>query len=159
MNMKKAINMAKRRAEVERKEMGYYAHGVIDTYEKNPLIHNWINVHTHGLERYGLTNISIVAPKDDKRLSEIIYTVADMMLEGEEFDPEITHYIDEPDGTCRFKFRMMPCKCWGEDSFRLILTDTDTNLFSDEDGLESIYCLQETTLFEDIENSLYSKGE
>ena len=130
-----------------RKERDYFAHGVIDVYKKNPLISNWVNVHTHGLEKHNLTNISIVAPKDDDRLEYLIYTVADMMIKGEEFDPSITHYIDRPDGTCIVKFRMLPTKCFGEDSIRLILPDTITNKFSNEDNMESIYCLQEADIF------------
>ena len=135
-----------------KEERGYYVHGVKDTYEDNSMISNWVNVHTHGLEKYGLTNISIVAPEDDTRLSKVIYTVADMMKDGERFDLNITHFIDRPDGSCEFKFKMLPTKCYGEDTIRLILPDPVTNKFFDEDNMKSVYCLQITSIFEEYEN-------
>lgn len=148
------INKALERARKEMLERGYCVHAVEGTYKNNPLISNWLNVHTHGLEDYNLTNISIVAPEDDARLTEVIYTVADMMKNGEEFILNATHFIDNPDGSCKFKFKMLPTKCFGEDTIRLILPDPETNdFFNDEDGEEGIYCLQKTVLFEHCEDS------
>lgn len=147
------INKALQKQNTDLKEKGYYVHAVKDLYKQNPSISNWVNVHTHGLEKYGLTNISIVAPKDDKRLADIIHTVATMMVEGEYFEPNpaIVHYIDRPDGTCRFKFKIFPTECFGEDSWRLVLTDPDTNKFWYEDDSDSIYALQITPLFHQYE--------
>lgn len=135
-----------------KEERGYFVHAVKDLYKDNYLISNWVNVHTHGLEKHGLTNISIVAPINDNRLSNVIYTVADMMMKGEEFILNATHFVDKPDGTCDFKFRLLPTKCFGEDTLRIILPDIKTNeFFTDENGIEGIYCLQHTTIFESHE--------
>jgi hypothetical protein len=143
------VNNENERIKKERETRGYTVHGVKDLYKNNPLISNWVNVHTHGLEEYGLTNISIVAPEDDDRLSNVIYTIADMMMKGEEFILNATHFMDKPDGTCDFKFRLLPTKCFGEDTLRIILPDPDTNeFFIDKNGIEGIYCLQRTVIFE-----------
>ena len=134
----KKVNNENERMKKEKETRGYTVHGVKDLYKDNYLISNWVNVHTHGLEDHGLTNISIVAPKDDNRLCHVIYTIADMMMDGEEFDLRATHFMDEPDGTC--------------DTIRIILPDPDTNeFFTDKNGIEGIYCLQRTTIFESNE--------
>lgn len=147
-NFYEELNKAWEKEHEDLNNRGYYVHGVKDVYKNNPLISNWVNVHTHGLENYNLTNISIVAPEDDDRLSKIIYTVADMMVSGEQFDLGMTHYIDRPDGTCEFKFKMLPTTCFGEDSIRLVLTYPGTDkFFEDEDNIESIYCLQAANIF------------
>lgn len=148
------INNETERMNKEKKERGYTVHGVCDAYKDNYLISNWVNVHTHGLEEHGLTNISIVAPENDTRLAHIIYTIADMMINGEEFILNATHFIDKPDGTCDFKFRLLKTKCYGEDTLRIILPDPDTNdFFTDKNGIEGIYCLQRTTIFESSEKA------
>ena len=146
-------NQQMKKARKEMLERGYCVHAIKDVYKANPLISNWCNVHTHGLEAYNLTNISIVAPIDDDRLANVIYAVADMMKDGEEFVLNGTHSIDRPDGTCKFKFRMLKTKCFGEDTIRIILPDPITNKFFDEDGMESVYCLQQTAFFEQCENN------
>jgi hypothetical protein len=141
-----------KRMKEERKDRGYTVHGVTDLYKDNYLISNWVNVHTHGLEDHGLTNISIVAPEDDDRLTHVIYTIADMMMDGEEFILDATHFMDKSDGTCDFKFKLLPTKCFGEDTLRIILPNPETNeFFTDKNGIEGIYCLQRTTIFESSE--------
>ena len=148
------INKAFERVRREKSERGYCVHAVAGVYKDNPMISNWVNVHTHGLEEHGLNNISIVAPKDDNRLAHVIYTIADMMMDGEEFILNATHFIDKSDGTCDFKFRLLPTKCFGEDTLRMILPDPETNeFFTDKNGIEGIYCLQRTTIFKSSEKA------
>lgn len=143
----KMLRDAYKKQEEDYLKRGYCIHAVEDVYSDNYLIEDWVNVHTHGLEQYGLTNISIVAPKDDTRLAYLIYTVADMMKDGEIFQPNITHYIDDLNGICIVKFRMLFTTCFGEYTYRLILPDPKTDKFANEDNLESIYCLQEADIF------------
>lgn len=151
-NLFEKVNNENERMTKEKENRGYTVHGIKDLYKDNYLISNWVNVHTHGLEDHGLTNISIVAPEDDDRLCHVIYTIADMMMDREEFDLRATHFMDKSDGTCDFKFRLLPTKCCGEDTLRIILPDPDTNeFFADKNGIEGIYCLQRTTIFESCE--------
>ena len=149
----KMLRCAYKKQKEDYLKRGYWVHGVKDVYADNPMIENWVNVHTHGLENYGLTNISIVAPKDDTRLSYLIYTVADMMKNGEVFQPNATHFIDDANGECIIKFKMLFTTCFGEYTYRLILPDPITNKFSNEDNYESIYCLQETYIFKYCEKT------
>lgn len=147
----KKANNENERMKKEKEDRGYTVHGVKDLYKNNYLISNWVNVHTHGLENYGLTNISIVAPEDDERLFNVIYTIADAMKGGEEFSFETIH-IMFVDDKYKFKFYLIPAKCFGEDTLRIILPDPDTNeFFIDKNGIEGIYCLQRTTIFENSE--------
>ena len=97
-------------------------HAVTGTYMTDTLI----NLHTHGLKRHGLTDLSMII---DTRVCSVeqagtmINTVANMMVKGESFVPEIIHYIDKPDGTNDFKFYLKQCKCFDEDSLRMIIPD------------------------------------
>ena len=123
-------------------------HAVTEVYENNPLISNWINYHTHGMEKYGLTNLSIVAPKEDKRPGNVLNTIGEMMIDGEEFLPWMTHSMDNEDGKVIFRFRMLPTTCFAEETIRIILSDPDTGKFWDEDDYDSVYCLQKACIFE-----------
>lgn len=145
------INRAYAKEKEDKEKYGFYVHAVKEVYKDNYLISDWVNIHTHGLEEYGLTNISVVAPKEDSRLFYIIYTVGKMMKNGEYFDPKITHYIDDCNGNCIVRFRMLSTKCFGEDTIRLILPDPVTDKFYNEDDGESIYCLQYANIFDFLE--------
>lgn len=152
------INKAFERIKKDMDKRGYCVHAITDVYKDNPLISNWINVHTHGLEKYGVINVSIVAPEDDDRLAHVIYTVADMMKDGEVFDLDAIHVMYNPDETIDFIFTFLRTKCFGEDTLRIVLPDIKTKEFFNYedyedlfDNCENEYCLQRTEIFNEYE--------
>lgn len=118
----------------------YTIHAVSGVYENVPVLGSrWMNYHTHGLEKYDLTNLSIVVPyEENERPQEILNAVADMMINGELFDSDVIHCIDDEDGNTKYKFGIKETTCFGEETVRLILTDPVTNDFEND----SEYALQ-----------------
>lgn len=144
-------------------------HCVTDTYKNNPLISNMVNFHTHGLTKHNLTELSVVTLLDvysAEKVTKMINTVASMMIDGEDFIDSYpfgaTHYIDNPDGTNAFKFKLLPTTCYGEETLRMILPDRNGEFFNpynEDQTLDPIeFSLQETTLFK-IEEKSYMKAE
>lgn len=141
-------------------------HCIPEQYTENPLIKDMVNFHTHGLKgHYNLTELSVVTLLDVYSAEEVgrmINTVAYMMVNGEEFVPYATHYIDKEDGTNDFKFKLLPATCYGEDTLRMILPDRNGEFYNpyDEDQvLDPIeFSLQGTTLFQ-LEEKRYMKTE
>lgn len=61
------------------------------------------NIHTHGLEKFGLMNLMTLTD-NPKVASYMIRSVANLMVDGEKFDPDILHWIDEDDKTSILNF-------------------------------------------------------
>ena len=75
-----------------------------------------IHMHTHGLKEKGLIELSAVEGEWNytaEEMSDMINTVARLMVEGEEFvvNPEMRHIIDDPDDNPKFKFTMSYAHC------------------------------------------------
>lgn len=113
-------------------------HMIPDVYENSILLHGFTNYHTHGLEKHGLTNLSVIMDDtyDSKTIASLINTVAEMMIDGEEFAIGCTHYIDNAFDFC---FEMKETLCFGEPTIRLIVFDK--NKLNEED-MKITYMLQ-----------------
>lgn len=133
-------------------------HAVVDTYNNNPLLDGMVNLHTHGLAAHGLTELSAITVPEaysPKEVMSILNDIGYMMVNGETFDvnPNVTHYIDNPDGSIVCKFKLMPAKCFGEDTIRVILADLDGKFFDGETNLNPPqFALLHTYLFETEED-------
>jgi hypothetical protein len=83
-----------------------------------------ICLHTHGLNKRGLTELSVLDTEDIYTVEEMtamINNIVCMMIEGEEFivEPKLLHVIDDVNGKPKFKFRMSYAECYGEKTTRL----------------------------------------
>lgn len=127
----------------------FIIHGVKDQYKDNPTIKDWVNYHTHGLSDHGLTELSVVCPDiSDFRPCELINLIGDMMLNGEKFEFDKIHCIDNTNNVIICNFRLKSTTCFGEPTLRIVLPDRETNMFS----LDSPYALQELDIFTEYEN-------
>ena len=100
----------------------WIVHVVPDVYDNSPLLEGMINYHTHGLEEYGLTNLSVIMDNtySTEIIGNFINTVADMMVDGEVFSKDFIHSFDSE---FPFLFKMYETTCFGEKTIRLILSD------------------------------------
>ena len=133
-------------------------HAVTDAYEKNPLLKGMINMHTHGLEDLGLTELSVIVIPETyeiKAIGNLINDIGKMMAEGDVFESGFNqlHYIYNEDGEEEVKFKLIETTCYGEKSLRIILPDLNGKFFDElEDFSEALnppsMALQHTNLFE-----------
>ena len=134
-------------------------HGVVEQYDDNPLLKGMINLHTHGLTKHGLTELSAIVPEGYSytKVTSMINDIGELMVNSEKFDIgfDTVHYVDKPDGTIEYTFKLIPVKCFGEDSLRIILPDYNGRFFDGKTELDPPQCaLLHTTLFEiEEENS------
>lgn len=126
--------MIKRRRKNKNK-IDWVIHVIQDAYEGNDLLAGMMNFHTHGLEKYGLTNISAIVMTsiyDANEVGRRLNTIARMMVKNpNEFDVRITHYIDKEDDSTDFKFRMLPTVCFGEKTIRIIFPDKNNHFLGE----------------------------
>lgn len=141
-------------------DIDWVIHATSDVYKRNKLIKNMVNFHTHGLEKHGCTNLSVVTLLDvypAEKVAVMINTVGRLMVNGDKFDVDRIHNILDNDGNLKFRFWLIKAKCFGEDTLRMILPDRNGKFFSkdmveDEDLDPVEFELQHTPLFEYEEN-------
>lgn len=87
------------------------------------------NIHTHGMENYGLPNICTTIRYSPEYASWLLNTIADTIIEaGQNYHFDTIHAFDEPDGEGGYKppyiyFTFQKVKCCEEICYLVIETD------------------------------------
>ena len=81
--------------------------------------------HTHGLEKHGLKNLCMFFDYGDDGITngDLINTIAQMMVNGEEFSTDKLHYIDDKNGDILYRFALREFNWHGEDLLKIIVLD------------------------------------
>lgn len=143
-------------------------HCVTDVYEKHPIITKMINYHTHGLEKLGLRNLSVVVLNGEYTHKEIydmfeliVYMMMDsncplILIDNNKYQISAEDASDNTE--YEYIFITKFTTCFGEDTVRLILPDRDGKFLKDTPSDEYLnpweYETQYTNLFELYEEDL-----
>lgn len=107
-------------------------HAVTDAYEHVDSLSGLVNLHTHGLEKYGMKNLSTVVEFDHiEPVSEIMNNLARQMIEDGEFEPECVYtQYNEDETEIDFCFTVVESYDFGEPTLRIVFENDEGNFVS-----------------------------
>lgn len=121
-------------------------HAVLQSEDCNYHMPYMLDYHTHGLEKHGLKNLCMFFDYGDNGITNanLINTIAEMMINGEEFAINQAHYIDSGEGTpILYRFFLKEREWHGEDVLQIIVLDENGTLPElGEDELSNRYSYQ-----------------
>lgn len=120
-----------------KKKIDWTIHAVTDVYDDSIVLCGMTNYHTHGLKKYGLTELSVIMDDtyDSNTVASFMNDVAMMMIDGEEFAHDYFHFIDNCEAF-PYRFGLKKTTCFGEPTIRLIMFDRNNKLIpSDKNKL------------------------
>jgi hypothetical protein len=147
-------------------------HAVIDAYKGEDLDQFCLNkfeeraltgayhYHTHGLKEKGLPELCAVMKPEfysSEEMADLINSIADLMLVGEEFNLNKTHYIDnEKTGEIYHVFGLVPSVSYGEIALRIVIPDKDYKFhyLEKDSNADEIFKIQTTNIIELLDEDL-----
>lgn len=105
--------------------MDWIIHAVKQS-EDNTLHFDYLtDFHTHGLEKHGLKNLCMFFDYGDNGVTNanLINTIAELMIDGDDFPLNVIHCLDDAEGNTVYKFVLNEFNWHGEDNLKIIVLD------------------------------------